>query len=183
MSDSDRALAERAAGGDHVAFAVLVERHIRSVTTLALAATGNRELARDIAQEAFIEAFKRLGGLRQPGSFVAWVSGIARRKAIYAVRSAVKNPETPAGLDIGKARLDDALSPDEAADASERRGIVLETVSGLPGDVKEVLMMRYVADLSNGEIAAALEVSVEAVEKRLERARELLAEALAGRLD
>ena len=84
--ESDAEMARRAVGGDRSAFGELVERHARQTAALAYALVRDREKARDMAQEAFLEAFQALGGLREPARFGAWLAGIVRRRCIYAIR-------------------------------------------------------------------------------------------------
>ena len=180
MAESDRLLVERAKTGDHEAFAALVETHARAVTALALAMVGLREDARDLAQEAFVEAYKRLGELREPGRFKAWVSGIARRKCIYLLRERASSREVDAGVALAFARASRTSAPDAAAETAERGALVRSAVNSLPERDREVVMLRYTAGLPPREIAEYLDLSVDAVEKRLERAKAELRAKLAG---
>ena len=182
MAEPDKALAERAAEGDRAAFGELVERHILAVAAFALAAVGNREEARDIAQEAFIEAYGRLGELRSPGSFRAWVCGIARRKAIYLVRRRSKHAEVPGGLDVGAGMLSHEEGPAEAAESAEARLVLVAAVAGLEETTRTAVLLRYVADLSFREIGEVMSMSEDAVEKRISRAKDVLREQLDGLL-
>jgi RNA polymerase sigma-70 factor, ECF subfamily len=178
--ETDAELARRAVGGDRSAFGELVERHTRQAAALAYALVRDREKARDMTQEAFLEAFQALGGLREPARFGAWLAGIVRRRCIYAirrerraaramaVRSGVPPPEPP-GPEGVLARMDE-----------EAR--LLTALGRLSRRYREVLVLRHLEGRSYAEMAEALGLSVAAVEKRLTRARAILRRELgAGR--
>ena len=179
MSESDKALAERATGGDKGAFAELVRRHVRGVTAFTLAVIGRREDARDIAQEAFIEAYAHMGELRDPGRFRSWVFGIAQRKAIYLLRQRGRKPEAPIDLASAEAAEGD---PAQHAEEVERREILVAAVAELPKTMREAILLTYVGEMSQKEIADALSITEDAVQKRLSRAKEALRVQLKGLL-
>src|SRR5688500_13678405 len=77
----DGELVDRSRAGDREAFGQLVERHQALVFAVALAATRERTRAEDVAQEAFVSAWRELGKLREHERFGAWVAGIARNVA------------------------------------------------------------------------------------------------------
>lgn len=79
---SDSELVQRALNGDRQAYGRLFERHERSVLAVGLAVVGDYHTAQDVAQEAFVRAYRSLGDLRQWASFGSWVCAIARREAI-----------------------------------------------------------------------------------------------------
>ncbi len=84
---SDSALVERARSGESAAFGELVDRHRRAVYRAALAATGSTEDAEEVAQEAFIAAYRHLSSFRDESSFKTWLLSIAWRKALTRRRS------------------------------------------------------------------------------------------------
>ena len=79
---TDCELVERARAGDQTAFGDLVDRHRDAVFRAALAALGNREEAEDVAQEAFVAAYRGLDGFRGDATFKTWVTTIAWRRAL-----------------------------------------------------------------------------------------------------
>jgi predicted RNA polymerase sigma factor len=81
---SDSELVQAVLAGDRRAYERLFERHERSVLAAALAVLGNYHAAQDVAQEAFVKAYRSLGGLRKKSSFGPWVRKIARREAIFS---------------------------------------------------------------------------------------------------
>ena len=73
-------LIEAAVGGDHSAFASLVERYERLVWTICWNILRDYHATQDVTQETFLVAHRRLAELRQPDSFGSWVSSIAQQK-------------------------------------------------------------------------------------------------------
>lgn len=153
---NERSLAQALAAGDERAFRMLIEQQATPVLRLCYRILGGIEEAEDAAQEAFVLAFKARATYRGDGSPDAWIARIAtrvawRRKARGARRKAVTMP------------LDDALiamlrdPADPAADAllAERGEAVRDAVATLPEPYREVVSLRYFADLSPAAIAEA----------------------------
>src|SRR6185295_135674 len=82
----DAELVLRAEQGDRGAFEQLVERHLATAISAAYTVLSDNEAAKDCAQEAFLEAFKKLATLREKNKFGQWVYGISRQQAIYILR-------------------------------------------------------------------------------------------------
>src|SRR5262245_61509841 len=83
---ADADLVARSRERDAVAFGALVDRHHRLVFGVALATCGDRALAEDVVQDAFVTAWRNLDRLRDAGRVGSWVAGIARNLAGVAVR-------------------------------------------------------------------------------------------------
>lgn len=173
---SDAELARKALAGDRAAFGELVERHARRVVTLAYAMVRDREKARDLAQEAFLEAFQALSSLREPGRFGAWLAGIARRRCIYAIRRERRAARALA-VRASEPRVEPP-GPEGAASRSDEEARLLEALGRLSRRYREVLVLRHFEGKSYAEIAEMLDLTVATVEKRLTRARNKLREAL-----
>ena len=176
---SDAELARSALSGDRAAFGQLVERHARQVVALAYAMVGDREKARDLAQESFLAAYQAMGSLREPGRFGAWLAGIARRQCIYAIR---RERRAARALQV---RADAPVvvlpGPDGDAARSDEEGRLLSALNRLGRRYREVLVLRHLEGRSYAEIAEALGLGSAAVEKRLTRARSMLRKALEAR--
>src|SRR5262245_13568141 len=120
-------------------------RSMKIAMGIAMATLGNREDAADVAQDVALDVLRSLGRLRDPGAFDAWVRKIAVRHAMKARR------RTPAL----------ALQADEG-DASDRdlqiasRAVLSKALADLPPRQAIALVLRYVHDLTDREIAAAL---------------------------
>ncbi|HOX07778.1 MAG TPA: sigma-70 family RNA polymerase sigma factor [Planctomycetota bacterium] len=173
---SDAELARSALSGNRGAFGELVERHARQVVALAYAMIGDREKARDLAQESFLAAFQSLGSLREPGRFGAWLAGIARRQCIYAIR---RERRAARALEVRRdAPVVVLPDPEGSAARSDEEARLLAALGRLGRRYREVLVLRHLEGRSYGDIAEALGLSAAAVEKRLTRARVMLRKVL-----
>ncbi len=158
--------------GDRGAFAALVARHERAVWATAWRVLRDDHAAADAGQEAFLQAFRRLGELRRPEQFGVWLLRIARRKAIRLARRRARDPilsvdESDAGPPRGDA---DGRATRLSADSEE----LLAAVAGLPEHERLAVALRYLDGLPVAEVAAALGRPVGTVTKQLSRALERL---------
>jgi RNA polymerase sigma-70 factor, ECF subfamily len=162
-------LVEAARGGDVESFGELYRRCYAPALGVAYGVLGDRHLAEDAAQEAFVIASRQLAGLRNTERFAPWLCTIARRVAGQMARSrrerkTLGDTEAAPTLSLGPHRSD----------------LVRQAVLDLPERGREVVVLHYFTGLSHKEIAASLGLSAEAVHGRLVRARRMLAERLSG---
>lgn len=173
---SDAELVEQSRGGDAAAFGLLVERHKSLVYSLALGACGDLHHSEDIAQEAFVGAWRQLGALKEPGKFRSWVCGIAQNIAKSSIR---RNDRTPTARVDGASGEDlqvEASTPAEHAIDSEERTILLRHLLELPVLYREPMVLFYRQNESVISVAEALGISEDAVKQRLARGRAMLTE-------
>lgn len=176
----DAALVRGALAGDRQAERALVERHRAAVYRLARVATGDAEEAFDITQQAFMAAFTALARYDAALPFRSWISAIALNKCRdWARRRAVRRwLGLPMPEDAADWIAADAPSPEtQAADRAELAAAA-RAIAALPAALKEVLILRTIEGLSQQETAAALGISAKAVETRLYRARQKLADTM-----
>ncbi|MFH1377872.1 MAG: sigma-70 family RNA polymerase sigma factor [Planctomycetota bacterium] len=164
--------------GDEDAFRELMERYLWSIVSCAYSICHERERARDIAQEAFIEAAGALNELREPAKFGAWVYGIAKKKALALTRKESRRSRSLENNAEFLASRFRQSRPDDAATDDERRRLVREAMFDLPDTYREVLLLKYVEERSYEEIAHILEITPSAIDKRLTRAKTLLRKKL-----
>jgi len=181
LNKEDAALVRAVIRGDEDAFRALVERHVAMATAIAYAATGDAEAARDMAQDAFCDAYRSLRRLRSARKFAGWLAGIVRRKSISWVRSRARQRLELAG---GREELSAAVgpSPGDDVEAAEARMRVRGAVQGLPPGYREAIVLRCLEGRGHAEICSLLGIGRAALEKRLSRAKAMLREAL-GDLD
>ncbi len=168
----DAVWVSRCLQGDISAFDTLVQRYQRILFTVAFRLTGNREDARDVAQNAFIRAFERLDTYDPARKFFSWIYRIAVNESLNYRRS--QRAYEP---------LDPRLEAQGTADPVERRetGARIQTaMMSLTPEYREVLVMRYFGDLSYDEIAEAIGIPEKTVKSRLFSARQRLGELLAA---
>jgi RNA polymerase sigma-70 factor (ECF subfamily) len=172
---SPAAEVRRLRGGDPEAAEALARRAMRLALPTAAALLESREEASDIAQDVAVDALRSLGNLRDPESFDAWVHKITVRHALRRLkrRRRAREVETPLAL------LPEAAEPvvrqgsDPDALIAAREGLAA-ALSGLPARQRLALALRYVHDLSDAEIAAALGCREGTVHALLSRGRRTL---------
>ncbi|HSV03231.1 MAG TPA: RNA polymerase sigma factor [Phenylobacterium sp.] len=169
----DETLVAAAQAGSTEAFSRLVERHQQAVRAFLRRACGDWALADDIAQEAFLAAWPRIGRLRSGASVRAWLCGIAYRKHLTARRSALRSraregayEERAPGEQAG--RLDDRLSLERA-------------MAALPPDQRACVALCLAGDFSHAEAAEALGLPLGTVKSHVTRGRARLLQALGVR--
>jgi RNA polymerase sigma factor (sigma-70 family) len=172
MIGTDTELVGRAQAGDIEALCELVERHRIVALRVAYAIVGSE--AEDAVQEAFVRAARSLDRFRAGAPFRPWLLTIVANEARNRRRSTSRRE----ALQLRVAHRDIADQPgevgaattEEIAMANEQRRWLLHAVAGLPDRDREVIALRYFADLSEAETAAALECPAGTVKSRLVRA-------------
>lgn len=181
MEDSE--LVRRCLQGDNTAFDELVRRYRDRVYGIAIHLLHDRELAEDIAQEAFLRIFQKLALFDQnKGSFSNWVATLTVRLCLnalkrrdYAQQISVNTPN----WEGNEVQLQDCSeSPEELWWLSEQQRIIRDLLDTLPPMQRAVLLLRYGEDLSVREIAEALKVPTGTVKAWLFRGREILRKKL-----
>jgi len=179
----------RARGGDAGAFEELVRAYEPLVRRLAWRATFSPDLAQDITQEVFLQVWRHLPELRNPGSFVPWLYRVAGTTCIRVVKS---TPQYGGHAGTGGARSGGARSGDPRARAygvpdpetevlsREQVAAIGEEISRLPVHYR-VAFSLYLEGLSYESIGRTLGIPVRTVETRLRRARQQLQARLMAR--
>jgi len=177
MGPEDSFLIARARQGDLRAFEEIVRLYQRRVYGVALRIVRAHDVADDVAQEAFVRAWRSLDRFELGRPFGPWVCRIAANLAVNHVRSPRARQE---GLPEGHGETPAAdPGPLGAVLDAEARRVLDEAVATLPAEQRAVFVLRAVEEMSYAEIAEALGISPGTVMSRLFRARERLAKALA----
>ncbi|MCA3574681.1 MAG: sigma-70 family RNA polymerase sigma factor [Aestuariivirga sp.] len=172
---TDAGLLEAAAGGSHAAFAEIVERHFQPVYRLVWRMTGGAAEAEDIAQEAFVKLWKNPSQLREGAALRGWLMRVASNAVIDGSRK----PRAGAIEDVPEPP-DPMARPDAPLDRAQAQRLVDAAIAALPDRQRQALALVYFEGLSNIEAAGVMEVSVDAVESLLARARRSLKESLSA---
>jgi RNA polymerase sigma-70 factor (ECF subfamily) len=175
--------------GDTEQYHALIRPYERSVYMMALSFLKNKEDAEEVAQEAFLKAFRNLSAYRSEAKFSTWLVSITLNEARSRLRSQGRmrtesldtTPEHD-GQISPKLLRDWREVPSEALERKEVRELLQQAIHGLPDIYREVFLLRDVEQLSIAEAAAALTISVANVKVRLHRARILLQKQLAPQL-
>ncbi len=194
----DSQFIERLKAGEASAFNRLVEERSGDIYALLYRLTEDREEARDLTQETFLQAFRNIAHFRGDADLRTWLYRIAVNQArnrwrwwrrrhrdqtfsLDAPRGGAHGDD--AGLTIG-AQLSDRREgdPEQLALARERERVLLAALHSLSRVYREVVVLRDIEGLSYEEVAAALEISVGTVKSRLSRGRTELRRRLEGSL-
>jgi RNA polymerase sigma-70 factor, ECF subfamily len=158
-------LVKSAQAGDRSAFAKLVRRYERAAIVTAYSVLGDFHRAQDAAQEAFIVCYKKMGGVRDPGSFGPWLLRIARRTAARQRRRRINEFVCADCIEPASRPNPDWLEPYKD---------IIDRLARLPEHERIVTVMRYVDGRSVGEIAELTGRPVGTITKQLSRAIERL---------
>ena len=175
--------------GDSEQYHELIRPYERSVYKMALSLMKNEADAEDVAQEAFLKAFRKLADFRGQAKFSTWLISITlneargrlRRQATVRMESLDESPEE--GGHISPALLRDWREvPSEALERKEIRQMLQDAMAHLSPFYREVLVLRDVEEFSIEETAAALAITPGTVKVRLHRARMMMQKELAPKL-
>jgi RNA polymerase sigma-70 factor (ECF subfamily) len=186
--EDDRQLVERVVAGDKRAFESLVRRHERRVFRVTLAVLGNAEDAEEALQDAFVKAYRHLAQFRGDSRFTTWLTRIAVNEALQkrqARKSAVSLDEvSETEIRVFPRRTYQwHEDPEKLYGKQEIRKIVEDAIQSLPPIYRETFVLRDVEGLRAEEAAEILGLTLPAIKSRLLRARLLVREALAARLE
>ena len=147
---------------DNRAFERLVAEHQGMVYSVALSHCRDAAEAEDVTQEAFLKAYRSMDGMKKPRQTKTWLYSIARFTAIDHVRK--------------RRRMKTGEVPDRPAPTVSEKpsGRVMEVVRGLRNDYRDIVLMRYVREMSYSEIARELHTTVGSVGEKLFRVREMI---------
>lgn len=180
---ADSELVALARSGDKDAFSQLIERYQQMVRRIALGMVAHEEIARELAQEALLQAYLSLDHLRDSSRFKSWLYGIVLNVCRSYIRDQKINPYSLEAMMGGMYRdvpyyPSPVMDPEEIAEQRELHTIVLQAIQELSPKDRAATLLFYYEQLSMREIAAILGVSITAVKGRLHRAREQLRERL-----
>ena len=186
---SDQALVERVQQGDRSAFDMLVVRYQHKVVKLIMRYVRDQAEAQDVAQEAFIKAYRAIPRFRGDSAFYTWLYRIAINTAKNHLVAARRRPldydmdiQDPEQYDM-HARLKDVDTPEGTLLSEEIRETVNRAIEALPEDLRTAIMLRELEGMSYEEIATAMECPVGTVRSRIFRAREAIDKRLRPLLD
>jgi RNA polymerase sigma-70 factor, ECF subfamily len=186
--EDDRGLVQRVLSGDKRAFETLVRRHERRVFRVTLAILGNAQDAEEAMQDAFVKAYRHLEQFRGDSRFTTWLTRIAVNEALQkraSRKTAVSLDEVPeTEIKVFPHRsLQWHEDPEKLFRKQEIRKMVEEAIQSLPLIYRETFVLRDVEGFRAEEAAEILGLTLPAVKSRLLRARLLMRETLAAKLE
>jgi RNA polymerase sigma-70 factor, ECF subfamily len=181
VDTGDLALVQRVQRGDKTAFDLLVRKYQHKVVKLVTRYLRNPSDAEDVAQEAFIKAYRALPQFRGDSAFYTWLYRIAINTAKNAI---VTRDRSPINFDLDlqnveesnsmQMRLADPETPESLLQTEEIRTTVNDAIEALPEDLRTAIVLRELEGLSYEDIAQAMDCPVGTVRSRIFRAREAI---------
>jgi RNA polymerase sigma-70 factor (ECF subfamily) len=167
----EAALIARAQSGDTRAFEALYREHVDRVYGLCLRMTGNVGEAEDCAQEAFIQAWKKLARFRGDSAFGTWMHRIAVNAVLGRIRKSKREQDR---IQVAAERT---TSPASIGDSGDLRDLS-DAIDRLPEGARHVFVLNAVYGYSHQESSDMLGIAVGTTKAQLHRARRLLAQQL-----
>jgi RNA polymerase sigma-70 factor (ECF subfamily) len=185
----DQALVERVQKGDKQAFDVLVLKYQNKIIQLVYRYVHDSDEARDVAQEAFIKAYKAIGRFRGESAFYTWIYRIAINTAKnYLVASGRRPPRSDIDAQDaeqyeGATGLKEYATPERVLLRDELQETIARAIDELPDDLRTAITLRELEGLSYEEIAQTMECPIGTVRSRIFRARDAIDSKLRPLLD
>ena len=180
----DQLLVERVQKGDKHAFDLLIDKYQHRIVSLVARYVNDQAEALDVAQEAFIKAYRALGNFRGESAFYTWLYRIAINTAKNWLVAQKRRPPasdidaTDAEQYDADSRLKDKGTPENELLREEIRQTVYSTIAQLPEDLRTAIVLREMEGMSYEEIATTMECPIGTVRSRIFRAREAIDEQL-----
>jgi RNA polymerase sigma-70 factor (ECF subfamily) len=181
VDTGDLGLVQRVQRGDKTAFDMLVRKYQHKVVKLVTRYLRDPSDAEDVAQEAFIKAYRAIPQFRGDSAFYTWLYRIAINTAKNAIVSRDRSP-VEFDLDLQNVeesssmqlRLADSETPESLLQTEEIRETVNQAIEALPEDLRTAIVLRELEGLSYEDIAQAMDCPVGTVRSRIFRAREAI---------
>jgi len=185
VAEENAALVAGAKTGDARAFELLVERHERKIFSMAQRITRNREDAEDVVQQSFQKAFIHLKKFEGESLFSTWLTRIAINEALMLLRRKRGSHEVPIEESSTKTEsalpldfLDSAPNPEDRCLDREQKQILSAALNKLRPGIRKAIELRELGELSTGETALVMGLSVAAVKAQVFHGRRKLRETL-----
>jgi RNA polymerase sigma-70 factor (ECF subfamily) len=190
-ADDDLALARRVAGGDRLAFELMMRRHNRRLYRLARATLRDDAEAEDALQEAYLAAYRHIDRFRGEAALSTWLSRLVLNECLARLRRnkrrdnilPMRHDEALDDEEVLAMDAPRAPSPADVLVSGEIRALIERRLDELPEPFRLVFVMRSVEELSVEETAQCLGIPEATVRTRHFRARSLLRQALAQDID
>jgi RNA polymerase sigma-70 factor (ECF subfamily) len=180
----DQLLVERVQKGDKQAFDLLISKYQHRIISLVARYVSDQTEALDVAQEAFIKAYRAIDRFRGDSAFYTWLYRIAINTAKNWL---VARKRRPPATDIDAAdaeqydmesRLKEQGTPENELMREEIKRTVFDTIAELPDDLRTAIMLREMEGMSYEDIAITMDCPIGTVRSRIFRAREAIDEKL-----
>lgn len=186
---TDQQLVARVQKGDKKAFDLLVLKYQHKIMSLISRYVRNSDEVQDVAQEAFIKAYRALPNFRGESAFYTWMYRIAINTAKNHLVARQRRPPS-VDIDIedaehfeGDFQLKDIENPENILFGNELKQVVEKAIQSLPDDLRTAVTLREFEHLSYEDIATAMDCPVGTVRSRIFRAREAIDKQVKAQMD
>ena len=178
MEKDDVELIRNILSGDDSAFSDLVQKYQKSVHALAWRQIGDFQVAEEITQDTFLQAYKKLATLKNPNQFAGWLYVIARNLCTdwhRRKKPTMQSLEATKTKTLEKTAYERFVAEErEKAAAEHRRELVKNLLEKLPESERTVVTLHYLGEMTSEAISKFMGVSVNTIRSRLRRARKRL---------
>ena len=183
-ASSDEAIVKRVQQGDVSAYNILVIKYQHKVAQIISKFVGNSADVNDVAQEAFIKAYKAINNFRGESSFYTWLYRIVVNAAKTYLES---NSKRKNHIDVDSEEfqsidsqgvLTSRESPDKIIESQEVQQVILRAMNELPEELRQAIMLREVEGMSYEDMADLLQIPIGTVRSRIFRARQFIEEKM-----
>jgi RNA polymerase sigma-70 factor (ECF subfamily) len=188
-AEVDQMLVERVQKGDKRAFDLLINKYQHRIVSLVGRYVNDPADAMDVAQEAFIKAYRAIGRFRGDSAFYTWLYRIAINTAKNWLVARKRRPPAT-DIDAGDAeqydvesRLKEQGTPENEMLREEIKRVVYDTIAALPEDLRTAIILREMEGMSYEDIAVTMDCPIGTVRSRIFRAREAIDAKLKPLLD
>lgn len=175
VKTDDQDLISECLAGDSDAFGQLVVRYQNRLYNTLVGVLGSAEDARDVAQDAFVHAFQKLGTFRGQSAFYSWLFRIAVNAAVSQKRkkrrtvTSIESAREAAGIEPVDSRPD--TRPSHSLELTEQQALVRQGLAQLSEEFRTVLVLKEIEGLKYEEIAEMVNCPIGTVRSRIHRAR------------
>ena len=168
---SDEGLVERCATGDRAAFGLLVDRHGAALFRFAHRHCGAGRDAEDALQDGLLAAWRGAATFRGDASARTWLFQVVLHACRRRSRRRAGEPTEHSGIEVAEGLASGDAGPHERAESRQTAAALEAAIGSLPGETREVLLLRDVEGMSGQEAAEVLGLSLAAMKSRLHRGR------------
>ncbi|MGN0915808.1 MAG: RNA polymerase sigma factor RpoE [Succinivibrio sp.] len=179
-ASSDEAIVRRVQEGDVNAYNILVIKYQHKVVQIVSKYLGNSADVNDVAQEAFIKAYRAINSFRGESSFYTWLYRIVvnAAKTFLEANSKHRNQIDVDSEEFSESQASGALesrdTPDRIIESQELQQVILNAMKDLPKELSEAIMLREVEGMSYEDMSDVLKIPVGTVRSRIFRARQFI---------
>ena len=178
VGQGDATLVMLSLGGNRQAYGEIVSRYQNLLCSLAYSSTGDLRHSEDIAQEAFVEGWRKLDTLHDPEKLKSWLCGILRFKVSRHYRKTAKETQHQ-DIQLGAEQdITDESALEQSAISEQQQALLWQVLDQMEPLYREPMILFYREEQSVQRVAEELELSEDAVKQRISRGRKLLKQAM-----